>query len=214
VSVCYGRIADTAHSDPTVPRILLALALLVTACAEPPASPPPLPPDCAALVEAGHRASACDPAIHALIVEIVEAPDERRCRSAARVLLEPPAPGHGRVVSVHERPRVRDDAPLTAAEHAALAALPLPGTLVVVPDLAPGPGVPPTSARLGGAPLASDADGRLRSTTAPGAHGLEVRHANAETHSCVTLTACETVTITAHGATLAPNPAVRPGPCL
>lgn len=196
-----------------MPRIALALALIFLACAEPSAAPPPLPPDCAALALAGHRASACDPAIHALIVELVEAPDERRCRSAARVLLEPPAPGHGRVVSVHERPRVHDDAPLTDGERAALAALPLPGTLVVVPDLAPGPGVPPTAVSLGGAPLVADADGRLRSRTAPGAHGLEVRHANAETRSCVTLTACETVTITAHGATLAPNPAVRPGAC-
>lgn len=193
-----------------------ALALLLATCSEPapPPSPPPLPPDCGALVAAGHRASACDPAIHALLVEIVEAPDERRCRAAARLLLDPSPPVRGRVVSVHERPPDRGQTPLTAAELNALAETPLPGTLVIVPDLAPGPGVPPTSATLDGTPLTAGADGRLRSPTAPGAHTLEVRHANAETRTCVTLTACETVTLTAHGATLAPNPAVRPGPCV
>lgn len=185
----------------------------VHACSEPATSPPPLPADCAALVDAGHRASACDPAIHALLVEIVAEPDERRCRAAVRALLDPPAAGPGRVVSVHERPQARGDVPLTAAERAALAELPLPGTLVVVPDLAPKPGVPPTTATLGGAPLEPDARGALRRATAPGALDLQVRHANAETWSCVTLAACETVTLTAHGATLAPSPAVRPGRC-
>lgn len=194
-------------------RLGPGLALLLATCAEPPASPPPLPPDCGALVDAGHRASACDPAIAALLVEIVAAPDEPRCRSAARALLDPPAPGYGRVVSIHERPPDRGKTPLTPAELAALAALPLPGHLVVAPDLAPGPGVPPTTASFGDAPLAADSDGRLRVATAPGARTLEVRHANAETRTCVTLTACTTVTLTAHGATLAPNPAIRPGPC-
>jgi len=200
---------------PTRTRTVLGpvLALLVATCSEPAPSSPPLPLDCGALVAAGHRASACDPAIHALLVEIVEAPDERRCRAAARQLLGPPAPAHGRVRSVHERPPDLGQTPLTAAEQAALAELPLPGTLEIVPDLAPGPGVPPTSASLDGTPLIAGADGRLRSPTAPGAHTLEVRHANAESRTCVTLTACETVTLTAHGATLAPNPAVRAGPC-
>lgn len=199
---------------PTRTRTLWpCLALLLATCAEPASGPPPLPPDCAALVAAGHRASACDPAIAALLVEIVEAPDEPRCRAAARALLDPPAPGYGRVVSVHERLPDRGRTPLTAAERDALAALPLPGHLVVVPDLAPGPGVPPTSASLGDTPLAADGDGRLRLAAAPGARTLEVRHANAETRTCVTLTACATVTLTAHGATLAPNPAVRPGAC-
>lgn len=190
-----------------------ALALLLAACAaEPVADAPPLPPDCGALVDAGHRASACDPAIHALLVEIVAAPDERRCRSAARLLLDPPATGHGRVVSVHEKPPDRGLTPLTEQELTALAAMPLPGTLVIEPDMAPGPGVPPTSASLDDEPLTVGLDGRLRTTTAPGVHALDVRHANAEAHVCVTLTACETVTLTAHGATLAPNPAVATTP--
>jgi hypothetical protein len=193
-------------------RVVLAL-LAAAACAEPSSSPPPLPADCAALVAAGHRAKACDPAIHPLLVEIVAEPDERRCRAAARMLLDPPTPAHGRVVSVHELPPDRGLAPLTAAELAALDALTLPGTLVLAPDLAPGPGVPPTTATLDGAPLAAGPDGRVRQLAAPGAHELEVRHANADTRACVTLTACETVTLTAHGATLAPNPAVRPGAC-
>lgn len=195
---------------PLAPSLLLP-ALLAT-CAEPTPAPPPLGPDCAALVAAGHRASACDPAIHPLIVELVATPDEPRCRAAARMLLAPPALV-ARVVSVHELPPDRGATPLTGPERTALEHLVLPGTLVLEPDMAPGPGVPPTSASLGDAPLTADADGRLRSATAPGAHTLEVRHANADTQSCVTLTACETVTITAHGATLAPNPAVRPGAC-
>lgn len=193
--------------------LLLHACAWLVACGEPPVEPPPLPPDCGALVMAGHRASACDPAIHGLIVELVAAPDERRCRAAARTLLAPPAASHGRVVSLHEAPPVRDAEPLTPAEHAALAALPLPGALVVVPDLALGPGVPPTSASLDGVPLAAEASGRLRGWSAPGAFDLQVRHANAETWSCVTLAACETVTLTAHGATLASNPALRPGRC-
>lgn len=185
----------------------------VVACSEPATSPPPLPADCAALVDAGHRASACDPAIHGLLVEIVAEPDERRCRAAVRDLLDPPTAGPGRVVSVHQRPPARGDVPLTAGERAALASLPLPGTLVVVPDLALGPGVPLTTATLAGVALQPDARGTLRHATAPGTLDLQVRHANAETWSCVTLGACETVTLTAHGATLAPSAAVRPGRC-
>lgn len=194
-------------------RIVLACAWLMAACGEPASEPPPIPPDCGALVAAGHRASACDPAIHALIVEVVSEPDERRCRAAVRTLLDPPTASHGRVVSVHEPLPVRDAEPLTPAELAALEALPLPATLVLVPDLAPGPGVPPTTASLGGVPLQADPSGRLQRWAAPGALDLQVRHANAETFACVTLTACETVTLTAHGATLAPNPAARPGRC-
>jgi hypothetical protein len=114
---------------------------------------------------------------------------------------------------VYEAPPALGDAPLTPAELTALAGLPLPGALVLAPDLAPKPGVPATTAALAGAPLRVDADGRLRGTRAPGRHALEVRHAGAEARACVTLGACETVALTAHGAALAPHPALSVGPC-
>ncbi len=167
-------------------------------------------PDCSALIAAGERARACDPAIDALLLELRARPDERRCRAAARLLLAPPTPGRGRVVSVYERPPAPDEAPLGDDERASLTGLPLPGSLVIAPDLAPRPGVPATSATLAGVPLEVDADGRLRGRAAPGEHELTVRHANAEVRTCVTLTACAAVTLTAHGASLAPHPAVRP----
>lgn len=190
---------------------LLALA----ACQAPPvAAEAPTPgPDCAALIAAGERARGCDPAIDALLAELRVQPHEARCRGAARLLLTPLAPTRGRVVSVYERPPAPGDAPLTAEERAELASLTLPGTLVLAPDLAPRPGVPATTATLGAAPLAVEADGRMRGVRAPGEHDLEVRHANGQTRACVTLRACEAVELTAHGASLAPHPALRPGPC-
>ncbi len=170
-------------------------------------------PDCAALIEVGTRALGCDPQLGSLMTELAASPDELRCRGAARLLLDPPALARGRVVSVYERPPAPDPAPLTADEHAALAELVLPGTLTLVPDLAPGPGVPNTTATLDGVALGSDTRGRLSSTWAPGEHQLMVRHADRETRACVTLRACEPLTLTAHGGSLAPHPALRPGPC-
>ncbi len=169
--------------------------------------------DCLALLAAGERARSCDPAIDGLLHELRGAPDERRCRTAARLLLAPPGPPQGRVVSVYERPPALAETPLGPDERGALVSLPLPGRLVLVPDLAPKPGLPATTARLAGAALQVGADGRLRGHAPPGAHTLEVRHANDQTRSCVTITACETASLTAHGASLAPHPALRAGPC-
>ena len=169
--------------------------------------------DCLALIAAGERARACDPAIEGLLGELRERPDERRCRTAARLLLTPPDPTQGRVVSVYERPPVLGEHELTADERAELLRLPLPGRLVLAPDLAPKPGLPATTATLAGAALQVDADGRLRGHMAPGAHTLEVRHANGRSQVCVTLVACETLALTAHGASLAPHPSIRTGPC-
>lgn len=194
---------------------LAALATLTAlACeAHTPAVPAAPGPDCEALLAVGDRARGCDPRLAALLAELRQDPDEPRCRGAARLLLERPSPARGRVVSVYERAPAPDTAPLGADEHAALLALPLPGTLTLIPDLAPGPGVPNTTATLDGLALVRDAGGRLSGTWAPGRHLLQVRHADRETRACLTLQACEEVAVTAHGASLAAHPAVRPGPC-
>jgi hypothetical protein len=203
-----------APARTVIMRRALLLSLALHACAdEAPAPPDTAPgPDCAALLTAGERARACDPAIDPLLVELRARPEEQRCRVAARQLLAP-APPRARVVSVYEAPPALGAAPLSQAELGALAELPLPGSLVLEPDLAPRPGVPTTTATLAGAPLRVDAAGRLRGTHAPGRHSLEVRHAGAEARACVTLAACETVALTAHGAALAPHPALSAGPC-
>lgn len=195
---------------------LAALATLTMLACEAPAGPdtPPAPgPDCAALLAAGDRARGCDPRLGPVLGELSARPDESRCRGAARLLLGPPPPLRGRVVSVYERAPARDTAPLTAEERAALLALPLPGTLTLTPDLAPGPGVPITSATVDDAPLLRQGGGRLFGTWAPGRHQLRLRHADRESAACVTLRACEEVAVTAHGASLAAHPAVRPGLC-
>ena len=204
-------IASRMSPPPTRWIFVAALA----GCAPPEApSPAPSPgPDCQALIAAGARARACDPAIDALVDELRTHPDERRCRTAARLLLAPPGPTQGRVVSVYERPPALGETPLDPAERDGLLASPLPGRLVLAPDLAPKPGLPATTATLAGAALRVDANGRLRGHAAPGSHTLEVRHANDRAIACVTLAACETLALTAHGASLAPHPAVRTGPC-
>ena len=70
-----------------------------------------------------------------MLGELRERPDERRCRTAARLLLTPPDPTQGRVVSVYERPPVLGEHELTADERAELLRLPLPGRLVLAPAL-------------------------------------------------------------------------------
>lgn len=169
--------------------------------------------DCRALIAAGERALACDPAIAGLVDELRARPDERRCRAAARELLAP-AVVEPRIFSVYEPVTPGDAGALTAGEREALLTMVLPGRLRVTPDLAPGPGVPATTAELGGAPLAVDGDGRLHATRAQGRHTLVLRHANGETRGCVTLRACEAVDLTAHGAELAPHASLVAGACL
>jgi len=200
--------------DPTRLALLAALSLAACAPEAPPrASAAPPGPECAALLAAGERAAGCDARLVPLVAELRASPDEPRCRAAARLLLDPPARARGRVVSVYERAPAPDPTPLSAAELAALAALPLPGTLVVTPELAPGPGVPVTTATLGEVALASEAGGRLRGARAPGEHQLTLRHAGQEALACVTLEACAEVRLTARGAELGTHAALRPGPC-
>lgn len=191
---------------------LCGLALALAACGREASVVSEPGADCGALIAAGEQARACDPAIAGLVDELRSQPDERRCRAAARELLAPQAPP-GRIVSVYEATTPVDAGPLTAAERAGLARLVLPGTLRVTPARAPGPGVPVTTAELGGAPLASDGAGQLHGMHAPGEHTLVLRHAHAEARACVTLRACETVALTANGAELAPHPSLRMGSC-
>ena len=196
------------------PAALTALLALLACEAPAPSVEPVAPgPDCVALLAVAERALGCDPRLQPLVAALRASPDEPRCRGVARGLLNPPTLARGRVVSVYERPPAPDPAPLSAAEHAGLAGVVLPGTLSLAPDLALRPGVPSTTATLDGVTLDSDAGGRLTGARAPGEHVLVVRHADRETVGCVTLRACESLTVTAHGATLAPHPALRSGPC-
>jgi hypothetical protein len=195
-------------------RLVVLAAVMALACeARVSEEPAELGPDCSALLAAGERALGCDARLASVMAELRTSPDELRCSGAARLLLGPPPLARGRVVSVYERPPAPDPTPLTAAEHTALRDLTLPGTLTLIPDLAPGPGVPGTSATLGELALGREPDGRLSTMSSPGEHILQVRHADREATACVTLQACETVTVTVHGGSLAPHPAVRPGPC-
>jgi hypothetical protein len=199
---------------PPTARWLLLAAL--AGCSDAPQAPSPRPapaPDCQALIAAGERARPATPRSTNCSRSCAPGPDEPGCRTAARLLLAPPGPTQGRVVSVYERPPALGEAPLGPEERDGLLALPLPGRLVLAPDLAPKPGLPATTATLAGAALQVDANGRLRGHAAPGSHTLEVRHANDRAIACVTLAACETLALTAHGASLAPHRAVRAGPC-
>ena len=193
--------------------LLRLLVLVLAACGREASVAVVVGEDCAALIAARERALACDPALAGLVDELRARPDERRCRAAARLLLAPSVPEAPRIVSVYEPATPPDGGPLSAEERAALLAVRLPGTLRVTPDLAPGPGVPATTAVLGGTPLTRGSDGRLHATRAPGEHTLALRHANGESRSCVTLRACETVALTAHGAELAPHSSLRVGAC-
>ena len=201
-------------APPRIARWLVVAAL--TGCADAPDRVPVAQgpgEDCLVLIAAGERARVCDPAIAGLLALLQARPDERRCRTAARQLLTPPTPTQGRVVSVYEQAPALGETPLGADERDALLRSPLPGRLVIAPDLAPKPGLPATTATLDGAAMQVDTNGRLRRHGAPGRHALEVRHANERGLACVTLTACETLSLTAHGASLAPHPAIRTGPC-
>ena len=209
---------DRRRAGPEVaPAWWLGVALVVAGCEAAPRGEveavEAVGEDCLALIAAGARARACDPAIAALLEELGSEPEEPRCRAAARRLLAPPTPARGRVVSVYERGVEASAGPLDAGERAALSALPLPGLLVLAPDLTPKPGLPATTGSFAGAALEVGADGRLRGHAAPGSHTLEVLYANDRGVACVTLAACETLVLTAHGAALAPHPAVRVGPC-
>lgn len=133
-----------------------------------------------------------------------------RCRRAVRSILDG-APVEPRVRSVFETPT---DAPsLTAPELERLRALPLPGTVVVTPDVPPRPGIPTTSATLAGAAMEADAQGRLSSFVEPGHRTLRLHHADADIDHCLRVDPCQTINLVAHGAKLAIDPHVRTGAC-
>jgi hypothetical protein len=168
--------------------------------------------DCGALQAAAGAAAACDPALAQLAVALAERPDEAACRAAVRTLLAPPA-AEPAIRSALATPPLVDASPLRDDELAALADLPRPAELVLVPDVKAAPGIPPTSAELDGAALEPDELGRLRVLVAPGARTLRLRHAGRESTWCVALDPCATTGLVAHGDKLARHPALRPGPC-
>jgi len=171
-----------------------------------------LPPDCAVLVDAARRAAGCDPALAPLADAIEREPDTRRCRTEARRLLSPEPPPEVESLYAPAWPEVRT--PLSEAERSALSSLPLPATLRVRPDLTPAPGRPLTSARLDGRPLSRAEDGTITAYVAPGRYELELHHADDTRTHCVTLPACGTVRLTAHGAQVAKHEAITPGACV
>lgn len=151
--------------------------------------------------------------------------DEAECTAAVRTMLgegdwdatQPVATG-----SDATRPAVRsvylarppaDPSPLTADEVAAVAALRLPATIAISPDVGRVPGIPPTSASLDGTPIDADAEGRLTADVAAGRHSIRLRHAGRESVWCLTLRACETLEVVAHGAQLARHVDAQTGPC-
>ncbi len=201
---------ESKYADPV--RALLTAFLVAGACKTPEPSPARAGPDCQVLMDAATRASVCDPALRPLAEELLRTPDERRCRVAVRNLLDPrqDAPS---VRSLHEPPAAGATGPLSAREREQLASLPLPATVTLIPDLPPGPGVPPTQAILDGDALEPDNRGHLRTTLPPGAHTLVTRHAGSETVQCITIDACETLTLTVHAARPASHPRTTAGPC-
>lgn len=193
----------------------IAILLAIAACRDREVEAAAPGPACTALLDAARRAEACDPTLGDLAARIEAAPEESQCSIAARALLadEPGVEELPRLRSVHDPRPMPDDSALTLDERRALAELPLPAELRVVPDLRPGPGVPPTTADIDRSPLVREADGVLRGFAVPGARTLRLRHAGRESVYCLELHACETTTVTAHGARLARSPASRPGPC-
>jgi hypothetical protein len=192
-----------------------AIAIAIVACKDGAVEAATPGPACTALLEAARRAETCDPTLGDLAARIEAAPEESQCSIAARALLddEPGVEELPRLRSVHDPRPMPDDSALTLDERRALAELPLPAELRVVPDLRPGPGVPPTTADIDRLPLSREADGVLRGFAAPGARTLRLRHAGIESVYCLELHACETTSVTAHGARLARSAASRPGPC-
>jgi hypothetical protein len=193
---------------------LAMLAALAGACSQS-AAPPPAPrPACDALVETARRAEACDPALAELAARLEAEADETACRRAVRTLLGgSPADAEPHVRSVWT-PRASPDAgPLSESERHALAELPLPAELLLVPATHPAPGIPRTSATIDRLELLPDPDGRIRGFAAPGARTIELRHAGQAAVYCVTLRECERTELSTDGTHLPRRPDVRTGPC-
>jgi hypothetical protein len=198
----------------TLRRWLLGLATGSSlSCSGPGPTPGEPGPACEALLAAARRAEACDPSVTALADDIATSPDEPSCRAAARALIATPTDRAARLRSLGEPVPSPDLSPLSGTERRALLELPLPARLELVPDLRPGPGVPPTTVEVDGTFLRANEAGVLRGDAAPGARTLRLRHAGRESIYCLELRACETMRVATHGARLARHPQVEPGPC-
>lgn len=169
--------------------------------------------DCSLLIGVAQGATGCDPALEQLANNLRTSPDEGRCREAARLLLQgPPATGGG-IRSVFEPGGHLPGGPLTAEERGALEALPLPARVEIRADRAQAPGVPATTASMGGQPLEVLAPGVLSGHVPPGQQTLELRHAGDLRRYCVTLSPCDELALTAHGAKLSVDARARQGSC-
>jgi hypothetical protein len=187
---------------------VVTATVLLSGCRDAPAAPA-----CEALVRVARQSAACDAALEPLAQAVQREPDELACRLAVRRVLAGPQARPLRVRSVWAPDPAEDSSPLSSEEIASLSASTWPAQLLVVPDIPPGPGVPPTSGQLDETALDPDEHGRLHGHLPPGPTTLLLRHAGREAVYCVELRSCETLRITAHGDRLARHPDVRPGPC-
>lgn len=195
-----------------VARVVVGLVLpLTTACAT--NEETAVGADCRALLELGERASACAPDLAALVARIRAAPAEQACSRAARTLLEGPQDPLTRPRSLFEATELSQAAPLTAAERADLGRFALPATVEIELDVPLEPGVASTRAELGAMALTTGPDGALRAEVRPGAYPLRLHHAGQSSVYCIQLASCETTRVVAHGARLARQHGVAPGPC-
>ncbi|GEM_PF-6219736 len=168
--------------------------------------------DCQALMNAARRASACDEALERLATAIMAAPDEPACAHAVRAAMAR-RPTSGAVRSLLEPAEPSAHVPLHDAERGWIESMQLPAEIVVTPDLAPGPGVPVTSAWIDASPLDPDSHGRMRVWVVPGKHNLSLLHAGERDEYCALVHACDRVVVTAHGSQLAQHPSIQHGAC-
>ena len=196
-------------------RLSVGLAVVVaSSCGgDAPTSSPERGPACEALLRAAERAGACDETLQTLAQAIERKPEEHACIEAVRTVLGTQPPSEPRVRSVYEPQPDLAATPLSEEELGAVAALRLPATVVITPDVGPVPGIPPTSAWIDERRLDADPNGRLATSVEAGPHTLRLRHAGRESSWCVDLFACKTVELIAHGGELAREPEVRPGAC-
>lgn len=198
--------------DSIVLGLLGLIAAIGTGCADAPSSPE-RGPACEALLRAAERGGRCDETLQTLAQAIERQPSERACIEAVRTVLGSEKPSEPRVRSVYEPPADLASTPLSDSELAAIAALRLPASMVISPDVGNVPGIPPTSAWIDERRLDADPDGRLATSVDAGPHTLRLRHAGRESSWCVDLAACETLELVAHGGELGREPRVRPGAC-
>jgi hypothetical protein len=177
------------------------------------ATQPAIGPDCTALIETAGAAAACDERLTALAAQIAANPDETRCRTVVRTMLNDPATDPPRVQTVFVAQVPVDASPLSPRELQSLRQWPHPAEIVVTPDLRREPAVAATTVIVDGLPLVEDSHGRLRGHLTPGSRTLTVRHAGKEETYCISLRACERVVLVSHGARLAKHRDASAGPC-